>query len=290
MSPLPADFQFSQRSLQDYVDCRRRFQLRYLQQLSWPAIDAEPVMEHEDRLQMGADFHRLVQRHLSGVAPARLKAMVAAGDSYGETLVCWWENYLQYAADFTQVEPPQVNRLVESRLTAPLGDYRLMAKYDLVTVERKGRDLGLVIVDWKTSQLRPKRSWLAERLQTRVYPFLLVAAGAYLLNQSDVEPEQVEMVYWFPEHPQEPVRIPYTQAQHNLDREYLFGLVSEIENLNEDEFYLTIDETRCRFCPYRSLCDRGIKAAFLEGSDFDADDDQEIDISFDFDDIAEIEF
>ena len=41
MSLLPPDFHFSQRSLQDYVDCRRRFQLRYLQHLAWPAVEAK---------------------------------------------------------------------------------------------------------------------------------------------------------------------------------------------------------------------------------------------------------
>jgi hypothetical protein len=44
---LPGDFQFSQASLQDYVDCPKRFPLCYLMKLSWPAIQAEPVSEHE---------------------------------------------------------------------------------------------------------------------------------------------------------------------------------------------------------------------------------------------------
>ncbi len=43
---LPSDFQFSQSSLQDYVDCPWRFYLRYIRQLAWPAIVAE--MTHCD--------------------------------------------------------------------------------------------------------------------------------------------------------------------------------------------------------------------------------------------------
>ena len=43
MRNLPDDFHFSQGSLQDYVDCQRRFQLRYLMKLAWPAVDAEPA-------------------------------------------------------------------------------------------------------------------------------------------------------------------------------------------------------------------------------------------------------
>jgi CRISPR/Cas system-associated exonuclease Cas4 (RecB family) len=290
MSLLPPDFQFSQRSLQDYVDCRRRFQLRYLLHLSWPAIEAEPMLEHENRMQLGAAFHRLVQRHLSGVSPDRLTAMLAADGSSSDVLGRWWEKYLQYARDLTEVGPTQVGNLVEARLSAPLGAYRLIAKFDLIRASQEGQGLQVVIVDWKTSQKRPPREWLAERLQTRVYPFLLVEAGTYFQDQGQLDPNQVEMVYWFPEFPQEPVRIPYTLEQYQLDRDYLLGLVKEIENLGEDEFHLTADESRCRFCRYRSLCDRGVKADFLDQEDFDLAEEQDIDFSLDFDDIAEIEY
>ena len=64
---LPEDFQFSQRSLQDYTDCQRRFQLRYLEQLAWPAVESEPLSDHERQMQAGAAFHRLVQRFLVGI-------------------------------------------------------------------------------------------------------------------------------------------------------------------------------------------------------------------------------
>jgi hypothetical protein len=44
---LPPAFQFSQTSLQDFSDCQRRFQLRYLQEQDWPAPVAEPMAEME---------------------------------------------------------------------------------------------------------------------------------------------------------------------------------------------------------------------------------------------------
>ena len=37
---LPANFTFSQSSLQAYVDCARRFWLAYVEQLPWPAAMA----------------------------------------------------------------------------------------------------------------------------------------------------------------------------------------------------------------------------------------------------------
>ena len=157
---LPTDFQFSQGSLQDYVDCPRRFQLRYLLRLQWPAIEAEPPLENERHLQQGAAFHRLVHQHILGVPLEKLSPPVADPD-----LRRWWHNYS--TADLA-LSPSRYPEIV---LSAPMGAYRLVAKYDLVTVD-PGR--GASILDWKTSRKRPKRKWLAERLQTKVYPYLLV--------------------------------------------------------------------------------------------------------------------
>jgi len=175
---LPTDFQFSQGSLQDYVDCPRRFQLRYLLRLAWPAVKAEPALENERHLQQGAAFHRLIHQHLLGIAPERLSSTVTDAD-----LRRWWRNYLEHGArDLPATRHPEVV------LSAPMGGYRLIAKYDLIAVDAGRRG---VIVDWKTSRRRPRRRWLAERLQTKVYPYLLVRAGSHLNAGQPFEPEQV---------------------------------------------------------------------------------------------------
>ena len=44
---IPQNFQFSQASLSDYMDCARRFQLRYLLEQDWPAVESEPLLERE---------------------------------------------------------------------------------------------------------------------------------------------------------------------------------------------------------------------------------------------------
>ncbi len=87
---ITEDFLFSQGSLQDYVDCRRRFQLRYLRRVSWPAIQVEPALENERHLQRGAAFHRMIQQHLLGVPAERLSALLS-DPAYGEDLRRWWE-------------------------------------------------------------------------------------------------------------------------------------------------------------------------------------------------------
>jgi hypothetical protein len=72
---IPSPFTFSQSSLQDYSDCPRRFQLRYIEQLQWPAVEAEPVMENEHHQQEGQLFHRMVQQHRIGLPDGKLAGM-----------------------------------------------------------------------------------------------------------------------------------------------------------------------------------------------------------------------
>ncbi len=285
MTLLPLDFQFSQRSLQDYVDCRRRFQLRYLEQLSWPAVEAEPLIEHENRLQAGAAFHRLVQRYLLGVPAERLSAMVESGGTESGELRRWWQNFLQFG-----MVTPSENSLVEGMLSAQIGSYRLLAKYDLIRWGEDHSNDRLTIFDWKTSPTRPPHQWLADRLQTRVYPYLLVRAGSPIIGEQRLSPEQIEMVYWFADHPQEPQRFSYSEEQYQLDHDYLAGLVGEIDTLGDGDFYLTADESHCKFCTYRSLCDRGTAAGSLDQVAFDQDPESTDDLDLDFDQIAEIEF
>jgi CRISPR/Cas system-associated exonuclease Cas4 (RecB family) len=275
---LKPDFSFSQGSLSDFQECRRRFQYRYLQGVTWPALEVEPALENEQRLQRGARFHQLIRQHLLGVPTDRLTA-AAAGD---DEMAVWWGNYLAGApATLEGTHYPEIG------LVGRAGAHRLVARYDLVVVEAGGP---VTIFDWKTNRKRPRKSDVSRRLQTRVYPYLLVQAGAHLNQGEKILPEQVTMVYWYAAHPAKPHRFPYSQTQYEKDGKYLAGLVDEIDGMEEDEFPLTEDLERCKFCVYRSLCDRGIQAGTLipteTGDGFEAEAEFEID----FDQIAEIEF
>ena len=285
MSLLPPGFQFSQRSLQDYVDCQRRFQLRYLEQLVWPAVESEPLIEHESQMQAGADFHRLVQRYLVGIPAERLSAMLASSGSSTSDLQRWWENYLQ----FSNIVPVK-GQLVEASLSAPLHSYRLLAKYDLVRWEGDADSLRVKIYDWKTSLKKPTRQWMEYRLQTRVYPYLLAQAGNAIIGEQLVNPEHIEMVYWFAEQPKEAHIFTYSAEQFQADHDYLLGLVEEIETLSEANFHLTADESKCKYCTYRSLCDRGISAGRIDPGEIIDDSAGSEDFELDFDQVAEIEF
>ena len=65
--PLPERFQFSQNSLQDYVDCPRRFQLRYVLMQPWPGLITESPFDFEQHWRRGRDFHHLAHQHALGI-------------------------------------------------------------------------------------------------------------------------------------------------------------------------------------------------------------------------------
>ncbi len=276
MHPLD-HFEFSQSSLQDYVDCRRRFQLRYLERIAWPALPAEPARENEQHIQRGERFHRLAQQFLLGISPERL--MRAAAADADEHLVDWWINFLDTIPAELEGE-----RHVEVTLDAPLERFRLVAKYDLLLFRPNG---AITIYDWKTSLRRPSRERLLARLQTRIYPYLLVQAAAALTGQA-IEPEQVQMIYWFADPAQPPERLDYSLERCQADEQYLRGLVREIAALPADDYNLASSDRACKFCVYRSLCDRGAQAGLLNDDDFELDDDPPDGLIFDLEQIGEI--
>jgi hypothetical protein len=276
---LPEGFQYSQSSLQDYVECARRFELRHVKRLQWPAVEAEPIDERESHLQQGAAFHHMVHQHLLGVPAEALTASLPEAD---ERLRRWWTGYL--AADFINELPP--GRQPEFVLSAPLAGHRLIAKYDLLAIEPGGR---AVIVDWKTSLRKTPRADLEKRLQTVIYRYLLVRAGSQLNGGKPISPERVEMIYWWAEAPDEMEALSYSHTEHKQDEQYLTELIQTTQA--QTLFELTPDEWRCRFCTYRSLCQRGIGAGgFDEDTVEAAADSDDFDLDFDFDQIAEAEF
>jgi hypothetical protein len=273
---LPDEFIFSQSSLQDYVDCPRRFELRYLIGQRWPAPEVDDLLEFERRMEQGERFHHLVHQHLVGIPAQTLTARITDTDVRG-----WFETYLKNGL----TDVPE-NRRPETTLTVPLGDYLLLAKFDLLAVTPGGRAL---IVDWKTGARIPNAAGLARRLQTIVYRYVLAKGGDHLNGGQPIPPERIEMIYWYADHDGATRRFPYTADQLAADEAYLLKLVAEI-NARPD-FPLTPDERRCRFCVYRSLNNRGEQAGLFADWDENAEPETDAgDFTIDLDQIAEIEF
>jgi CRISPR/Cas system-associated exonuclease Cas4 (RecB family) len=267
----------SQSSLQDYMDCAQRFKLRYLDRLSYPAAETEPTLENEKHQQEGEYFHRLVQQHLIGI-PAEQIAKFANTPN----LQRWWESF-RNSPDLTGLRDLS-GLYPEATLSAPLGKHRLLAKYDLIAI----RDGTAVIYDWKTYRKRPRNEWLAARMQTRVYRALLVQAGAHLNNGKPFEPEQIEMIYWFADFPEEPAQFPYSAAQFQRDWDRLLKLSDEVASASS--YPLTEDRQKCLFCTYRSYCERGIRAGDIEQAESDAAQEAEELFDVNFEQIGEIAF
>jgi len=269
---LPDHFRFSQNSLQDYVDCPRRFELKYLLRQEWPAVISEPIMEFELHQQLGRQFHALVQRHLSGISEKYLEPFQS-----DLLLERWWKNYLTFIKQYEQNKC-----MAEVITTMPFNQYHLTAKFDCLVL---GKNHFARIIDWKTSRHRTSSLVLSHKMQSRIYPYVF-----YKTHLKDYSPQQIQLIYWFPEYPSEPEFISYLPAKHTEIENYLQETISEIASLKPGMFPLTETESNCQFCVYRSLCKRGIRA----GSEPDEDIDLEVISSelekLDFNTVEEIQF
>jgi RecB family exonuclease len=262
---LPPDFTFSQSSLQAHHDCPRRFWLAYVEQLPWPAVEASPVQEHEEMVRRGERFHRLVERTEQGMAPEQV-AVQAQGDPDLQT---WYAAYQRHRpADLPA--PPEIERLLRVTLEVAAGGQthpvRLAAKYDLIAAEKDGP---AIIVDWKTGKRTPTRFALQEKLQTLVYPFVLVEASAPL-PWGPVRPEQVEMRYWLTAAPAAPIVFRYDGSQHDQARQRLHHQIAIILSGESEADFPKVEDTPanrkrfCSFCVYRSRCNRGATAGDVD--------------------------
>lgn len=273
---LPPSFAFSQASLQDYADCRRRFQLRYVLGVRWPGAGIGEE-EWQRQTQLGSCFHQLVHQHTMGLPPELLYAR--AVDWHLES---WWRAYLSAPPPGL----PDAMRQSEVHLSTPLGQHRLAARYDLLAIAPGQR---AIIVDWKTSERRPTRAWLEGRWQTPVYRYVLAKAGAEMNGGHAFAPEQIELIYWFANHAPQIESFPYDLQQYRADEALLTEVTHEIVACAQDFWTLTDDDSRCRYCTYRTLCGREP----VDGQGDEAEPDEVASrflLDLDLEQIAEIEF
>ena len=273
---LSDDFAFTQGSLQHYVDCARRFELRFIKRMRYPAFESQDPLQFEARVRQGARFHKMAQQHLLGV-PAELLSRSLADD---DDLARWWANYLAHG--LTNLPAA---RYPEITLQAHLAGRRLVATYDLLALEPGG---AAVIIDWKTGSRLPSHAQLRGRMQTVVYRYVLAQAGGRLYAGDSIPPERIRMDYVYLAGGGKRLSFAYSPAQMADDEATLKEMIAEIDRA--EAFPLTDDVKRCRFCSYRSLCDRG-EPGSLEDFDFDEIEEEDDEVfTLDFDQIAEIEF
>lgn len=233
--------------------CPRKFQYVHVDRVVAPLSP-----EEQSRQEWGTQFHLMMQQRELGLSP-----FPYAGQQEQP------QDIFQNAVDAMIAELPEIfrieqasNRYSEHRRTLEFSStnnqkYLLSAVYDLVFFE----DHRAIIFDWKTYQKPKTPTWLAQHWQTRLYPFILV-------ETTDVEPDNVSIVYWFVKSQQgetiapESITLSYDERQHEKTRQTLVGLLDglslHVTNYDQGIPMPKIPEHAglCGTCPFAIRCGR----------------------------------
>lgn len=261
---VPDPILLSRYKLTTFLICQRRFQLRYLRQLTWPA---PPKTEEEEAiLERGELFHQLLQRHFLGLN-------VETNSIRDDGVRRWWRAFQQQRLQF-----PDGRFLTELNLTVPIDQHLLHGRFDLLIVgETEGKPFAHVF-DWKTGRAH-KEAELRQDWQTRLYLAMLADSGAALWpeqKQRPLLPEAIQLTYWYVNHPDESVTIRYNSEWHNQNWAEIRAVVAEIETqMALNEWPLTDDWSRCRVCAYQAYCGRQAAGALVTAVNADEQEPEE---------------
>lgn len=237
----------SQYKLANFLACQRRFQLRTLRHLPWPA---SPLPERtEQLLQQGQDFHQLLERHFLGmpITPSTIP---------DGRVRQWWQTFATHNP--VRNLPKSARFLPETGLTVPLGNHLLYGRFDLLVIGEDGEKQPFAhVFDWKTG--RPiEAAELNGRWQTRLYLALLAEGGSAFWPQTvQLAPEQINLTYWFVQDAEAPITIGYSAAEHAANWAELQQIATQLdEAIVQDSWPLTDDWHTCRACAYQIYCGR----------------------------------
>jgi hypothetical protein len=235
---LPMGFVFHQSNLQAFQNCRFSFLLRYVRKLPWPAPLAARTSNFEQDLVAGSTLHSLIHQYFLGIDPDLL---ISYARYYPDSRVqVWLKNFLcsPYAKTTSDYHP-------EHSIQITLNGSPLLAKFDLISFE----DDAIQIFDWKTSRVLPKRQFLQDRIQTKVYT--LVATQAQTQGS-----RLVSMHYWEASFPDQPIIFEFDNSQLDQNKKSISELITCIRSLPIEQFARTTDLRKCSYCEYQTYCSR----------------------------------
>ena len=277
MTSTKTRLSLSQSSFQDFRECPRRFQLKVVENTTWPAAALEPLSQLERYTDLGNKFHQISNQFFSGIPSNIIKANITDPD-----IKLMWENFIPFAEELADHQ-----RYSEIILTSPFLGHEIVAKYDLVVQTPEGK---FIIYDWKTAATKPSRTILGQRFQTILYPLILVRAGKSLFKSTSSDPGDISMHYWYAMSSDPEEIFPYSDEIHTKNVKEITKIVTQIDDFitGGTSFPLTDELSHCQKCVYRSLCERGNQSAsFDQYTDIENEDLSNQ--HFDFNTIDEIE-
>lgn len=240
-------YAISQGHLNIWETCQRKYQYKYLEELSLP--EADPARQAS--LLLGSNFHLLMQQRDLGLDVS----VLAQSDP---KLQGWLDAFNQ--------SPPQMiagDRLCEHRRTWEIccpnssdldqdikedsdrhqAYFVLTAIYDLLILGKEQAQ----ILDWKTHQKAIAKSQLEHNWQTHLYLYILAKTTNY-------PPEQLSMTYWFA-NTAESVEIKYNSADRDRTEKKIQRMLTAIA-IAQEYPQVDINSNKCEHCEFRDRCDR----------------------------------
>lgn len=250
-------------SLQDFLDCRRRFQLKYIDQISWPQPLNAVNIKQLEAMTRGREFHQLMQQHFLGIPDEKLLKSID-----DNTLKTWFINTIN--SEICKID--QAENLTEYRLSTYISDTLVTGIIDLVIIQPES---SLKIIDWKTGLAKPNPQFYVSRIQTRLYPLLIAQSPlfhAHLTYKRSFD--KIEFIYWFTHFPQLPIINQYSPEKFDLDKVLLAELVNTIQNTHVDEMKMTTNLNTCRTCHFQVFCGRSSSESAQDLFDLDEIDNE----------------
>ena len=227
----------TQTQISAYERCRRFYYLKYVEKLAWPVEESVSA-----EIQRGADFHLLARQLIMGLEPSEL--LFPSDDG---KMRQWIENFCR---KFPLKNLDGV--FAEKEASAIHADVLWLGMFDALAV----KDDRITIYDWKTTGHPADPADYLKSPQTKLYRFLAKMCAPRILGIGlhGLPAENIEMVYWFPEHPDTEIRLPYSESAFREDLTWLQYKAAEMNSEAPEDYPRTDKERNCRFCKFETRC------------------------------------